>query len=65
MPLGPYYGTVAKFGTSDSLTALLAPLWKGKIAFNLRCPNDLNMGLNMITDRLRIAALFSVGEESI
>lgn len=67
VPLGLHYGAVLKFGTSDSLTMLFAPFWKGKLLSHLRCPdgNDVFLGLNMVQGRLRVAARVSIGTPEI
>lgn len=65
VPLGPQYGTVLKFGTSDALAPLLAPLWQGKVISHLRCPNELDLGLNVIQGRFRVAALIYIGVPNI
>lgn len=62
VPLGLNYGTVLKISTSDIFAPFIESLWKGKLVSNIRCPNEINLGLNVVAGRLQIPALISIGK---
>lgn len=65
VPLGPFYGTVLKFLSTDTFAPIIAPLWRGKLGSEMRCPATINWAMNVVKDRLRIAALLFIGRVQV